>query len=147
MLSKRAASQLLGAGLLLCLGSHFLPFFDAGGLLVRCIGDLIQLKTEGFLFCFIYCCFIFLPDWVLTVAICRSADAGVKRECQERWKSQMMFLLQVATHVSLKSGSETVLWACVCRAAGAEWNWLCYSCACPCPAQWLSPFTFVGHWH
>lgn len=87
MLSKTAASQLLGAGLLLCLGSRFLPFFDACGLLVRCIRDLIQLRTEGFLFCFIYCCFVFLPDWVLSVAVCRTADAGVKKMSGEVKKS------------------------------------------------------------
>lgn len=66
----------LGAGVLLCLGSHFLPSFDAGGLLVRYIRD--QLQTEGLLFCFIYCWFVFLPDCVLNVAVCRVAGAGVK---------------------------------------------------------------------
>lgn len=25
-----------------------------------------------------YYCFVFLPDWVLNVAVCRGADAGVK---------------------------------------------------------------------
>lgn len=91
MLSKRAASQLLGGGVLLCFGSHFLPCFDAGRLLARCIRDLIQLKTEGFLFCFICCCFVFLPDWVLNVAVCRGADAGVKAMSGEVKKSNDVF--------------------------------------------------------
>lgn len=58
-----------------------------GELLARCIRDLIQLKTEGFLFCFLYCCFVFLPDWVLIVAVCRGADAGVKKMSGEVKKS------------------------------------------------------------
>lgn len=37
-----------------------------------CWSDIL-LKT---LVCFIYCCFVFLPDWVLNVAVCRGA--GVK---------------------------------------------------------------------
>lgn len=138
---KRAASQLLGAGLLLCLGSHFLPFFDAGGLLVRCIGDLIQLKTEGFLFCFIYCCLVFLPDWVLTVAICRSADAGVKRMSGEVKKSN---------DVSAASGNSRLFkvreWDCslsMCLQGSWSWMELALLLLClPLPCSVIVPFYF-----
>lgn len=134
MLSKRAASQLLGAGVLPCLGSYFLHLFNAGGLFARCIRDLIQLKTEGFLFCFIYCCFVFLPDWVLNVAVCRGADADVKKMSGGVKKSN--YVSAASDNSCLfKVRAETVLQACVCRAARAEWSWLCSSCACPCPAQ------------
>lgn len=58
-----------------------------GGLLnlmVRSVRDLIQLKTKGFLLCFMYCWFSFLSDLVLNLAACKSADAGVKKTSGER---------------------------------------------------------------
>lgn len=52
--------------------------------MVRSVGDVIHLKTKGFLFCFIYCCFSFLPDRVANLAVCKSADAGLKKASRER---------------------------------------------------------------
>lgn len=83
--------------------------------MVWSVRDLIQLKTKGFLFWFfLYCCFSFLPDWVLNLAVCKSADAGVKKTSGEKGKSWMIFLLGAATLVSLKSGWDFS----VCMVAG-----------------------------